>query len=159
MEKLIKKYADKLVVQGLSKGDDLIIGGLDAELVWNREHPLCGVLEEVVRGLNINSILFARPAEPYFSIVNYLINKIDSDKGAIYPEDCETRTFLHDISVVRGFTAKNIVYALKRRKSVIVADYGIVTFGTVSPEQAFVTFSSVCFSKLPILSSMLAKTL
>ncbi len=145
MEKLVRKYAGKLVMQGLCEKNSPLFGGLDAELVWNRRDPICSVLEGVVEGLNINSILFARPAEPYSTILDFLCRDI-TGKGAIYPEDCETRTFLHDIPVAREFTVDNIVDALKKRKSAVIPGEGIVAFGTVSPEQAFVTYSSVCFA-------------
>ncbi len=143
MEELLRKYADKLVRHGLCDEGAPLLGGLDAQLTWNRRDKLCGVLEDVVDGLNINSILFARPCEPYFSIMNYLCR---GNNNVICPDDTETRTFLHDIPVCREFGASGMVDALRRRKSVVVPGHGIVTFGVVSPEQAFVTYSSVCFS-------------
>ncbi|MDX1764653.1 MAG: class II aldolase/adducin family protein [bacterium] len=143
MERLLKKYANKLVNQGLCESGAPIIGGLDAELVWNRDDERCAVLRDVVTGLNINSILFARPAHPYLSLLEAVAG---SDATVILPEDCETRTFLHDIPVARHFSPTPIVEALKRRKSVFIPGEGIVTFGTVSPEQAFVTYRSVCFA-------------
>jgi ribulose-5-phosphate 4-epimerase/fuculose-1-phosphate aldolase len=45
---------------------------------------------------------------------------------------------------------------LKKRKSVIIDEGStirVVTFGTVSPEQSFVTFSSVCFSSFVLFFS------
>jgi len=146
MEQLINKYADKLVSQGICEAGAPLIGGLDAELIWNREALEISVLEKVIAGLNINSILFAEPAEPFRSIINYLAEQATLADGAIHPEDTETRTFLHDIPVCVDFEAAEIIKNLKRRKSVIIPGHGIVTFGIVSPEQAFVTFSSVCFS-------------
>jgi len=143
MERLVRKYADKLVDAGLAEPGAPLVGGLDAECVWNRDDPARAVLEEVFAGLNINSLLFSRPAEPYRSIINYLADRAD---GAIYPSDCETRTFLHDLPVAQALDSASIVEALKERKSVIVPGEGVVTFGTVSPEQAFVSFSSVCFA-------------
>ena len=145
MEKLVKKYADKLVAHGLCDEGVPLVGGLDAELVWNKGDPACSVLEEVINGLNINSILFAPPAEPYFSIINYLAQNLHTN-SAIHPQDTETRTFLHDIPVSGVFAPEPITDALKKRKSIVIPGHGIVTFGTVSPEQAFVTYSSVCFS-------------
>ncbi len=139
---LLDKYAAKLEAQGLCATGGALLGGLDADLLWNRQMPETRVLEEVVADLNINSILFARPAEPYFSIMNLLA----SDRDVIAPEDSETRTFLHDIPVAPAFTAEHIGRCLRRRKSVVVPGRGVVTYGTVSPEQAFITFSSVCFS-------------
>lgn len=150
MERLLRKYAEKLARQGLCDEGAPLLGGLDAELIWNRADPVCGMLEQVVSSLNINSILFARPAEPYFSILNHLAaasrGRAPQCGDAIHPQDCETRTFLHDIPVSSEFSAPAIVAALKKRKSLFIPGRGIVTFGTVSPEQAFVTYSSVCFA-------------
>lgn len=143
MEALVRKYADKLASAGLAAADDIVIGGLDAEISWNRRDRACETLEELFHLLNINSILLARPAEPYAAIIACLAG---DDADAIYPNDCETRTFLHDLPIVREFEAPALAAALKRRKSVLVPGRGIVTFGTVSPEQAFVSYSSVCFA-------------
>jgi ribulose-5-phosphate 4-epimerase/fuculose-1-phosphate aldolase len=64
----------------------------------------------------------------------------------VAPEDSESRTFLHDIPVIGEFRAEPVIAALKRRKNVLIPGRGVVTFGVVSPEQAFVHFSSVCFA-------------
>jgi hypothetical protein len=61
----------------------------------------------------------------------------------------DERTVLHDLPVIHSFSAETVLSCLRKRKSVIIAEdhtIRVVTFGTVSPEQAFVTFSSVCFS-------------
>ena len=51
------------------------------------------------------------------------------------------------ISTLLGYGLRSsIVNALKMRKSVIIPDYGVITCGTVTPEQAFIVFSSVCFA-------------
>ena len=36
MKELVDKYAGKLVAAGLAEPDAPLIGGLDADLVWNR---------------------------------------------------------------------------------------------------------------------------
>jgi hypothetical protein len=145
MEQYLNKYAEKLVAQGICDPGSPILAGLDVNLSWNRDGIEREILEQVVNSLNITSLLFARPSEPYYSMINHLAVKAGNE-GAIFPEDSETRTFLHDIPVIHDFSASSIVDSLKRRKSVYVLDRGIVTFGTVTPEQAFITFSSVCFS-------------
>ncbi len=142
MKKLIDKYARKMAQAGLVRPDEAVIGGLDADLVWSREDEACPELEKLFKGLNINSLMFARPAEPYRSIIEFL----SRDAAAIYPSDCETRTFMHDLPVVPRFEAPLIIDALKSRKTVIVPGRGVVTWGTVSPEQAFIFFSSLCFA-------------
>ena len=143
MEQMIRKYADKLVRAGLCEPGTPLIGFLDADVVWNRDDPMRSELEKVFSGISINSLLFAPPAEPYRTMIRYFARSGDS---AIYPKDCETRTFLHDLPIAGSPDAVSIVSALKRRKTLIIPEHGIVTFGTVSPEQAFIFYSSVCFS-------------
>ncbi len=146
MEILIKKYTDKLVEQGICSRGEPLFGFLDAEIEWNRESEKSTELEKVLNGLNINSVLFSKPAEPYFTLINCLAKYSTGEDGSIHPQDTETRTFLHDIPVAEEFTGELLVSHLKRRKAVIVRDQGIVTFGVVSPEQAYIVYSSVCFS-------------
>jgi ribulose-5-phosphate 4-epimerase/fuculose-1-phosphate aldolase len=143
MKELLDKYARKLVAAGLADEGSPLLGGLDVELLWNRPDPACAELEKLFQGLAINSLLFARPAEPYRSLVDYVAGHAG---GAIRPSDSETRTFMHEIPVVHAFEADAMATALKRRRSVVIAGQGIVAWGTVSPEQAFVSFSSVCFA-------------
>ena len=143
MRELVDKYAAKLVTAGLAEEGAPLLGGLDAELAWSREDPLCAELERVFAGLNINALLFSRPAEPYRSIIGYLADRADD---CIEPEDSETRTFMHDLPVIASFNAGRIVEKLRCRKSVIVKGQGIVTWGMVSPEQAFIFYSSLCFA-------------
>ncbi len=143
MERLIRKYAGKLVSAGLASPQDVIFGGLDVEIVWNREDPRIPVLETLFQALNINSLLFSKPAEPYRTIVDYLASQEDD---LVRPSDCETRTFLHDIPVIDNLSSSALIKALESRKGVIVRGGGIAALGSVTPEQAFVTFSSVCFA-------------
>lgn len=143
MEQLVAKYAEKMVSVGLAAPGEPLVAGLDAELVWNRPDPMTGMLEEIFSHLNINSLVFCRPIEPYASMIRYLAHRSD---GAIVPRDSETHTFLHDFPVVSACDSTSIAGALMRRKGVILSDGAVVAYGTVSPEQAFVTFSSICFS-------------
>jgi len=143
VENLIQKYNDKLFKHGLTERDAPLIGTLDAEIIWNRTNKTTNILEKLFKTLNINSIIFSEPAEPYKTIIEYLTK---TSSGIIYPEDCETRTFLHELPYTKNFDAQTITNILKERKSLIIPGHGIITFGTVSPEQAFVTFSSVCFA-------------
>lgn len=143
MEELIRKYTRKLVAAGYAEAGGPLMGAIDADLAWNREDPARPLLEEVFAGLSIESLLFCRPAEPYRTVIDFLAREAD---GTIFPEDTETRTFFHDLPVAPAFSAREIVAALKERKCVIIPGQGVVTFGTVSPEQAFITFCSVCFA-------------
>ena len=143
MKDLCAKYARKLKAQRLCDPGEPLVGGLDDRLVWNREDDRCVELARVFDRLSINSLVFARPAEPYATIIDFLAAR---HPEAIRPEDTETRTFLHDIPVCRVFSAGGLAEALGRRKSVVVPGQGVAAFGTVSPEQGFVFYSSTLFS-------------
>jgi len=143
MKRLCEKYARKLTKQGLCSPGDPIIGGLDAKLVWNREDPRTAELTKIFDELSINSLVFSKPAEPFATIIDFLASRYPD---VIQPEDTETRTFLHDIPVCWEFSAKAIANKLRKRKSVIIPGEGIVSYGTVTPEQGFVFYSSTLFS-------------
>ena len=143
MEELINKYTKKLYNQGLTKKDSPLFGVMDTEIIWNRKSNDAKILKILFTHLNINTLLFSEPAEPYKSIMNYLTDKY---LKVINPDDTETRTFLHELPVINKFDPGLIIKVLKNKKSVIVKNRGIVTYGTISPEQAFVTYSSVCFA-------------
>jgi len=154
MEYLTKKYADKLVQAGLGHSSGIfqpVVGGLDDTLVWNRCAEEIQVLEKIFTQININSLVFLKPAPPYGDIIRYLADAALKSDRIIHPADCETRTFLHDLPVVDKFDASMITQTLKKRKSVIIMhghdNYpGVIAHGSVSPEQGFVTISSVCFA-------------
>ncbi len=158
MEKLLKKFAGKLIQANLGARSGPcrpLMGGLDDRIVWSRKADETRILEDVSQGLHINSLAFLRPKEPYKSLISFLAEKALKTDGAISPKDCETRTFLHDLPVIDELSPGKIIQILKNRKTVIVAsntkgseDKGpaVIAHGTVSPEQGFVTISSVCFA-------------
>ncbi len=148
-------FENQLVRGGLVESGEPLMGFLDADLLWNKKSSYCETLEKIFDSISINSILFSKPAEPYWTVIEYLAKISD---GIIYPQDCETRTFLHDLPVGDKLEVESIVLKLKNRKSVIIPQKGIITYGTVSLEQAFVTFSSVCFASfVKFFSDYLAK--
>lgn len=143
---MISKYTGKLISQGICPHNGPVFGFLDDEITWSPMGRDLEILEPVMRSLNVNSILLSRAAEPYSSIIDYLSEYGRDTSGKIRPDDTETRTFLHDIPVAENFSAPDIIKGLRERKGVIIPGRGIAASGTVSPEQAFVTYSSICFS-------------
>lgn len=143
MERLINKYLNKLHKQGLSNPDNTIIIAYD-----DKPYSNSGLSEryiDVFKFLNINTLIVARPNEPYHTIIKEIIEGND-DLSSIKPADCETRTFFHDIPIIERDSIPLIITALSKRKTAITRDGLIITFGTISPEQAYVSVSSVCFS-------------
>jgi ribulose-5-phosphate 4-epimerase/fuculose-1-phosphate aldolase len=156
MERLIEKYLAKLRQQHLADGKRTLFLAIDAELYSNQPCDAeVGALSAVFDRMNISSFLIAEPREPYRTILRELTRTdrpmFPRSQGAdgiesITPMDCETRTFFHDIPVLERFTVDDVVKALSRRKSVVVGGERVATYGVVTPEQAFVSFSSTCFS-------------
>lgn len=151
MKDILKKYLHKLSSQSVSSPKDAALLGIDDEVFFageflEREPGFREPLLEITKRMNINSVFLIIPAEPIRSIIEELLTW-GCDGDVLLPRDTETRTFLHDIPVVPGFDVPRVVDALSYRKSLVVKDIcGIVTCGTVSPEQAFVFASSTCFS-------------
>ena len=87
MEELIEKYSRKLVTASYAEKGEPLMGARDADLSWNRTDRSLALFEEVFEGLNIQSLLFCRPAEPYRTVVDFLAGEAD---GAIFPEDTES---------------------------------------------------------------------
>ena len=131
-----------MIAQSLVEPGAPLMVEVETEMIWNREDPHRSVLEEVFDHLNITSLFFSQPAEPYRSMITRLASGTDS----IQLEDNETRLFLHDLPVVHDFKAETIAAQLKRRKAVVIEGHGVITCGTVSMEQCFVVFSSVLFA-------------
>ena len=143
MDRLVQKYVNKLNRQGLVSADTVLMGGLDDAFVWNRSDSQTSRLETLFSVLGINSFLIAMPSEPYAAIIRYLSQTCGE---IIRPADSETRTFLHDIPVAETDDANELARHLKQRKGLVLKDGSIAAFGTVSPEEAFITFSSICFA-------------
>ncbi|MGO9379356.1 MAG: class II aldolase/adducin family protein [Dissulfurispiraceae bacterium] len=149
MLRIINKYLDKLEGQGIAKREDAISLAFDAEMFSNK--PMDGdtlILREIFDLMNISSLLYSVPSEPYRSIIQEIIKRDREclELKKIVPMDCETRTFFHDIPVIDDFDPQAITAALSLRKSAIIRGRGIITYGALTPEQAYVSFSSTCFS-------------
>ncbi|MCX7913805.1 MAG: class II aldolase/adducin family protein [Thermodesulfovibrionales bacterium] len=160
MKKLIYKYLNKLHQQRLADKEKVIFLAMDADLFSNR--PLEGEASELSRLfnlMNINSIIFSEPLEPYKTIMDEL-SKDDhliqyrpmkkeifvKDYKRITPSDSETRTFMHDIIILDTFDCEAIKRALSLRKAAIIKNRGIISQGILTPEQAYVSYSSTCFA-------------
>ena len=160
MHALLAKYTAKLSASGLIAPGGVLIAALDDELAWSVENdPRQPLMEAVFAGLNISALLLARPAGVYQAVmVERARQAISTGTNSITPGDCETRTFLHDLPVVDalgngGLSADGIIQALRQRKGCVIltgspegGEALVAAFGTVSPEQAYVTMSSMCFA-------------
>ena len=146
MNKMQQQFAGcetRLYKNGLAEPDTAVFGATEDRIYWNSQNPACPVLEPLFSGLRTQSILYARPAEPYATVLSYLChNAID---GAIRPDDCETRTVLQDLPVTAEFETAHLAEALKNRACTVIPEQGIIACGG-TPAQAYVNFSAACFA-------------
>lgn len=143
MHDQVRKYAAKLMRHGLiEKAGDAGLYGLDDEIYTNRD-TVPREVKALFERLTMNSLLIARPEPLRWGIIQELVR---DHPPRITPCDCESLTFIHDIPVLDTFDIEQAAFALNRRKGCIVRDTGIVSTGSVSLEQTFITMSSICFS-------------
>jgi aldehyde:ferredoxin oxidoreductase/ribulose-5-phosphate 4-epimerase/fuculose-1-phosphate aldolase len=140
---LARRFAGKLAAAGLTAPDGAVAACLDDALVFSRPSPHEALLAGLVENLGVGCVLLAPPAEPHRTILEFLAGR---EAPAIRPRDCETRTFFHDIPVIPGPDLAAATAALSRRKGAYLPGVGILAHGALSPEQAFVTVSSVAFA-------------
>ncbi len=141
---MISFFEQRLKASGLVEPDSLVVAAREDRIFWNRAdsilHP---VFSTLLNNSSASALIFAFPAKPYSTIIDYLCS---TEQDAIYPRDCETRTFFHSFPVCRRTSPEAIGEALRKGKAVIIPGWGIVTTGAMTLEQAFVNFSSVCFA-------------
>lgn len=139
----VEKTVSKLLSHGLvASSGDVALYGRDDEIVSNRTE-IDPRTRDLFDRLDINSLLVISPSPPYREILRVLCG---GSENTIEPRDGETVLFLHDIPLVDPKDHEALVKTLARRKGCVLRDGRIVSHGTVSMEQAFVTASSICFS-------------
>lgn len=144
MDALTSRFATRLERAGLCAPGAARIACLDDGLTFSREaDPANAFLAETAERLGVACLMLVPPAEPYATILEFLAGR---EAPAIKPRDCETRTFFHDIPVVAEPSATLAAEALAKRKGAYLPGHGILAHGALSPEQAFITVSSVAFA-------------
>ncbi|MGE4558184.1 MAG: class II aldolase/adducin family protein [Desulfovibrionaceae bacterium] len=155
MDALLRKYQCKLEQAGLVESGSALLAELDDELAWSRPDGLQEFFRPLFERLAINSFVFIRPSEPY----RLALDELCAEAGdALRPQDCETRTFLHDIPLVPAGDFEALASALSGRKGAVIRGVGVAAPGSVSLEQGFVTVSSILFASfVKIFSDALAR--
>ena len=146
MTALFDAYKNRFIRSGLAAPSEVLMAvadPTDPAPCWSREAPDIALLEPLFGMLGIQALIKARPAAPYPSIIDYLAK---AASGTIYPQDCETRLFLHDLPVAEAMHPEHLAQILKNRKSVILPGGEILTVSPGGLKKAYVTLSSVCFA-------------
>ncbi len=135
----IEKFETKLIDQHLAEDRGMIaVCGYDDRVIKNGQFG-GEVLESVFDSINILGLVYFMPHPLYQRIFQHLSKSV----SVLSPEDCETRTFLHDIPVIEKFEPELIANALSRRKGAVFRSGAVIARGTVTIEQAFIAASSV----------------
>jgi len=152
LRSLIAKYAGKLERDRSVVPGRVGIAAQDDAMLSDGAPDLSRLAADVLSRLSCLGIVAASPSLPF---AEFLLHRANADANAIVPLDTETRTFLHDIPIVRrgelsGDPTAAIAALLSNRKGVIAEGVGIVASGPVTLEQAYIHYSSVfhaCYVK------------
>jgi ribulose-5-phosphate 4-epimerase/fuculose-1-phosphate aldolase len=147
----LTKYAAKLAQAGLCAPGEPLLAALDDELCFSHARdPRQPLAEAVIHGLGASALLLAEPIGACQATMRALARQaLAQGESAVIPGDCETRTFLHDLPIVDTLAPDAVIDALKRRKGCIILHQDralMAAAGSVSPEQTFVTASSMAFA-------------
>ena len=145
MIRQLDKFAGKLLADGCADPQQIAILALDDDLLSRGTEALLPLGAAVIERLNVVSLVLAAPPLP---LIDLLLARTPTTAVSIVPQDTETRTFLHDIPIVRRHeysldNAQRLVELLGQRKGILVEGVGIMASGSVTVEQAYINYSSV----------------
>ena len=144
----IQKYIDKLSSDRSASPEKIAFAAQDDVMVSSGEPSLSRIAVNTLAQLNCLALCAAQPALPF---AEYLLRRTPADENKIIPRDTETRTFLHDIPLLRASEtganpANAIAGLLGSRKGIVVEGIGIIATGALTVEQAYINWSSVFHS-------------
>lgn len=147
MREQIKKYTDKIICDRCAVPTKIAIAAQDDKILAVGENSLSLLATEVLKQLNALAVCIAQPTLPF---ADFILQRFPNDQFLI-PNDTETRTFLHDIPLLRKREltknrASVIATYLGTRKGVVVEGIGIISVGALTVEQAYINWSSVFHS-------------
>ena len=148
MLKQIAKYSSKLVADRSALEGQIAFAAQDDIMVTAGEPELARRAGEILAHLNCLALTMAAPSLPF---TDFLIQRSAVDDHEIVPRDTETRTFLHDIPILRKTEFNTdpvgkVARLLGNRKGIVVEGIGIVATGALTVEQAYINWSSVFHS-------------
>jgi ribulose-5-phosphate 4-epimerase/fuculose-1-phosphate aldolase len=148
MHDQLAKYSSKLISDQSAHAGQIAFAAQDDIIISDGEPFLASLSESVLSRLNCLALAAAAPSLPF---ADFLIQRAAGHEHEIIPRDTETRTFLHDIPIVRkselgSDPAEIIATLLGNRKGIVVEGIGIIAAGGLTVEQAYINWSSVFHS-------------
>ena len=144
----IDKYRRKLVADRSALEGQIAFAAQDDIMVTAGEPELARIAGTILSKLNCLALTISRPSLPFADL---LIQRSGAADNEIIPRDTETRTFLHDIPILRKSAFNDhfvdkIAHLLGNRKGIVVEGVGIIAAGALTVEQAYINWSSVFHS-------------
>lgn len=148
MRDQISKYTGKMVADRSACPDRIAFAAQDDIMISVGDASLAKLAADILSRLNCLALVVAPPSLPF---ADFLLQRAGSTEHEIVPRDTETRTFLHDIPILKqaelvSDPAFAIARLLGNRKGIVVEGIGIVATGTLTVEQAYINWSSVFHS-------------
>ena len=148
MHDQISKYTAKLISDHSAHAGLIAFAAQDDIMISEGVPFLATLAESILSRLNCLALVAAGPSLPF---AEFLIQRSALHEHEIVPRDTETRTFLHDIPIVRkeeagSNPAEMFATLLGNRKGIIVEGIGIIATGALTVEQAYINWSSVFHS-------------
>lgn len=148
MHDQIAKYSAKMISEGAAQGGKIAFAAQDDTMISAGETVLARLSESVLSRLNCLAVAAASPSLPF---ADFLVQRAAGDERVIIPRDTETRTFLHDIPIIRkseigSDPAETFALLLGNRKGIVVEGTGIIASGALTVEQAYINWSSIFHS-------------
>jgi len=148
MHDQIDKYTAKLISDGSAPAGLIAFAAQDDVIISAGEPFLASLAESILSRLNCLALVIATPLLPF---ADFLVQRAACHEQEIVPRDTETRTFLHDIPIVRkselaSDPTEAIAALLGHRKGIVIEGIGIIAAGSLTVEQAYIYWSSVFHS-------------
>lgn len=148
MRDQLDKYSAKLLADRSAASGEIAFAAQDDILITAGEPEMARLASAILAQLNCLALAAAAPSLPFADL---LVKRAVAAEHAIVPRDTETRTFLHDIPILRraelgSSPADKIARLLGNRKGIIIEGTGIIASGALTVEQAYINWSSVFHS-------------
>lgn len=141
----ITKYSNKLIRDRTVAPASAAFAVQDDSCISSGPPTLQKTAVSILSRLNALALVVAPPLLPF---ADNLIKRLAPDDHSIIPRDTETRTFLHDIPLLRSHEIvdapdERMAELLSHRKGILVEGVGIIAVGALTVEQAYINYSSV----------------
>lgn len=140
----LEQYSQLLVAEKGVRSGRIAVCGQNDRVFSIGPTDLKQLACSVLRQLDCTAIVIAEPLYPFPDL---LIQRSPGSISALIPRDSESKSSLHDIPIIRSqdqdTLSQSICQALHKRKGCLVEGIGMVSQGSLTVEQAYISWSSL----------------